>query len=98
MLSVIWKHVGPTSAGLSSLMRRHAIKVVSAVSIKECCLAVGGVVGHISVLSASRMNNATVVFLDSVDKANELVERVIVNDGEFISVLYFSTSEKGYFL
>lgn len=80
--------------GLSLLTRRHAIKVASTVSVEECCLAVGEVVGHASVLSASRMNNATVVFLDSVDKANELVERGIVIDGEFISVLPLSLPAK----
>lgn len=80
--------------GLSSLTRRHAIKVASTVSVEKCCLAVGEVVGHASVLSASRMNNATVIFLDSVDKANELVERGIVIDGEFISVLPLSLPAK----
>ncbi len=29
-------------------MRRHAIKVASAVSVEVCCLAVGEVVGHSS--------------------------------------------------
>jgi len=64
------------------------------VSVEECCLAIGEVVGHASVLSASRMNNAIVVFLDSVDKANNLVERGIVIDGEFISVLPLSLPAK----
>lgn len=80
--------------GLNTLTRRHTIKVASAVSIEACCLAVGELVGHSSVLSASRMNNATVVFLDSVEKANELVEQGIVIDGEFISVLPLSMPAK----
>lgn len=80
--------------GLNTLTRCHAIKVASAVSIEACCLAVGELVGHSSVLSASRMNNATVVFLDSVDKANGLVEQGIVIDGEFISVLPLSMPAK----
>lgn len=79
---------------LSSLTRRHGIKVASAVSIEACCLAIGELVGHSSVLSVSRMNNATVVFLDCVDKANELVEQGIVIDGEFISVLPLSMPAK----
>lgn len=80
--------------GLCSLTRRHAVKVTSAVSIEDCCLAVGEVVGHSGVLSASRMNNALVVFLDSVEKANELVERGIVVSGEFVSVLPLSLPAK----
>jgi len=70
--------------GLNTLTRCHATKVASAVCIEACCLAVGDLVGHSRVLSASRMNNATVVVLGSVDKANKLVEQGIVIDGEFI--------------
>ncbi len=57
-------------------------------------LAVGEVIGHSGVLSASRMNNAIVVFLDSVDKANDLVEQGIVIGGEFVSVLPLSLPAK----
>lgn len=94
MLSVLGSMSAQRAQGLSSLTRRHAVKVASAVSVEACCLAVGEVVGLSSVLSASRMNNAIVVFLDSVDKANELVERGIVVDGEFISVLPLSLPAK----
>ncbi len=59
---------------LESLTRRHGVKVASAVSIAECCLAAGEVVGFNSVLSAARMNSAIVIFLSTVEKANELVE------------------------
>ncbi|KAL0149140.1 hypothetical protein M9458_055572, partial [Cirrhinus mrigala] len=79
---------------LNTLTRRHAVKVVSAVGVEECCLAIGDVVGHESVLSAARMNSAMVVFLDSVDKANELVENGIVINGEFVPVLPLSTPAK----
>ncbi len=47
-------------------------------------------VGHSGVLSASRMNNAILIILDSVDKANDLVEQRIVIRGEFVSVLPLS--------
>ncbi|XDV12564.1 hypothetical protein PO909_001202 [Leuciscus waleckii] len=80
--------------GLCSLTRRNAAKVASAVSIEDCCLAVGEVVGHSGIISASRMNNALVVFLDNVEKANELVERGIVISGEFVSVLPLSLPAK----
>ncbi len=80
--------------GLCSLTRRHAIKVTAVVSVEDCCLAIGEVVGHSGVLSASRMNNAIVIFLDSVDKANDLVEQGIVIRGEFVSVLPLSLPAK----
>lgn len=84
----------PHVQGLGSLTRRHAVKVASAVSVEDCCLAIGEVVGHESVLSASRMNSATVVFLDSIDKANEIVEHGIVISGEFVPVLPLSLPAK----
>lgn len=77
----------PRGQVLNSLTRRHAVKVASAVGVEECCLAIGEVVGHESVLSASRMNSAVVVFLDTVDKANELVEHGIVISDELVPVL-----------
>lgn len=79
---------------LSSLTRRNAVKVAAAVSVEECCLAIGEVVGHESVLSASRMNSAIVVFLNSVDKVNEVVEHGIVIGGDFVSVLPLSLPAK----
>lgn len=54
-----------------SLTRRHGIKVDSDVSIEERSSAVREVVGHEHVFSASRMNRAIVLFLSSVEKANE---------------------------
>lgn len=77
----------PHGQVLSSLTQRHAVKVASAVGVEERCLAIGEVVGHESVLSASRMNSAAVVFLDSVDKANELVEHRIFVSDELVPVL-----------
>lgn len=54
-----------------SLTQHHGVKVASAVSIEECCLAAGEVVGFDSLLSASRKNNAIVMFLSTVEKADE---------------------------
>lgn len=71
-------------------MWHHAVKVTSVVGMDECCMAIGDVVGHKSVLSGSRMNSSMVVFLDSVDKANELVKRGIVISCEIVSVLLLS--------
>ncbi len=65
-----------------------------AASIEEICLAIGEVVGHGCILSASRMNSATVVFLSSIEKVNEVVEKGIVIDGEFVSVLPLSMPSK----
>ncbi len=59
---------------LSKLKRRHGVKVAATVSVEDCCLAAGEVVGHENNVSASKMNSATVLFLNSVEKANELVE------------------------
>ncbi len=83
----------PRSQGLSNLTRRHGVKVASAESVEDCCLAVGEVVGH-EHMSASRMNSATVVFLSSVEKANELVETGIVVDNLFTPVLPLSMPSK----
>ncbi len=63
-------------------------------SVKDCCLAIEEVVGRESVLSASRMNSVTVVFLDSIDKANEIVDHGIVISGEFVPVLPLSLPAK----
>ncbi len=84
----------PRSQCLSSLTRRHGVKVASAISVEKCCLAVGEVVGHESILSASKMNNAIVIFLSTVEKANELVEAGIVVDELFTPVLPLSTPSK----
>ncbi len=77
-----------------SLTRRHGVKVASAVSIAECCLVAGEVVGFDSVLSAARMNSAIVIFLSTVEKANELVERGLVINDAFTAVLPLSMPSK----
>lgn len=83
-----------TNTSLDSLTRRHGVKVVSAANVEECILAVGNIVGHDCILAASRMNNAIVLFLNSVEKANEVVERGIVISGLFTPVLPLSTPAK----
>ena len=60
-------------------------------SVEDCSLAVGQVVGHSSIKSAARMNNAVVIFVDSVEKANTVVENGIVINDTFVSVLSLAT-------
>ncbi|KAA0701416.1 hypothetical protein E1301_Tti024117 [Triplophysa tibetana] len=79
---------------LKNLTRRHGVKVAAAVSVEDSCLAMGEVVGHDSIVSASKMNSAVVVFLKSVEKANELVEKGIVVNNLFTPVLPLSTPSK----
>lgn len=73
--------------GLDSLSRCHGVKIVSVASVEACCLGVGEVVGHQNILSASRMNNATVIFLNTVERANEVVARGIIIDEMLTPVL-----------
>lgn len=47
-------------------------------SVEKCCLAVGELVECDSMKAGSRRNNAVVMFLDSIDKVNSLVERGVV--------------------
>ncbi|KAJ3582870.1 hypothetical protein NHX12_000155, partial [Muraenolepis orangiensis] len=68
--------VSPEEGGGEKLSRRHAVKLSpdAQVSVEECSLAVGEKVGYKSVKFAARMNRAVVVFLDSIDKVNSVVE------------------------
>ncbi len=68
--------------------------MVSAVNVEQCILAVGDVVGHECILAASRMNNAFVLFLNSVENANKVVEKGVVIGGLFTLVLPLSTPAK----
>lgn len=70
------------------LTRRDGIKVPVGVdcSVEECSLAVGEVVGHSYIKSASRMNSAIVLFLETIEKANQVVEQGIVIKDEHIGV------------
>lgn len=62
------------------LSRRHGVKIPAAAgcSVEECSLAVGAIIGYDSIKSASRMNSAVVIFLDSIEKVNKIVERGVV--------------------
>lgn len=84
----------PGMESFEKLTRRHAVKIASNASVEVCSLAAGEVVGHDNILSAARMNNAIVLFLDTVELANELVERGLVVDGIFTAVLPLSTPSK----
>lgn len=77
-----------------SLSRRHGVKVECRVGVEECCLAAGQVVGHSSILSASRMNKAVIMFLDSVDKANDLIRSGIVLNDQLVFVQPLSAPAK----
>ncbi len=82
------------SGSFDFLTRRHGVKVDSAVNIEECSLAIGEVIGTENIVSASRMNNAFVVFVKTVDLANQLVESGVVINGIFTPVLPLSTPSK----
>ena len=75
---------------LDCLTRRHRVKVASKVTVEQCSLAVGDVVGHENVVSASRMNNAIVLFLSTVEKAFDVVQTGIEIDAQYVSVLPLS--------
>lgn len=82
------------SASFDFLTRRHGVKVDSAISVEECSLAIGEVIGPENIISASRMNSAIVVFLKTIDLANLLVESGIVINDIFTPVLPLSTPSK----
>ncbi|KAI4903641.1 hypothetical protein NFI96_030298 [Prochilodus magdalenae] len=84
----------PTSTLYESLTRRHGVKVECRVSVEECCLLVGSVVGHSNIVSASRMNNAVALFLNTVQRANDLVQTGIVLQDQLTPVHPLSTPAK----
>ncbi|KAE8280196.1 Transposon TX1 uncharacterized 82 kDa protein ORF 1 [Larimichthys crocea] len=73
----------------SRLTRRHGIKIGagSPCSVEEVALAVGEVIGHGYVKSAARMNSAVVLFLETVEQVNRLVETGITVNGMFEPVM-----------
>lgn len=77
-----------------SLTRRHGIKIMCKASVEDCILAVGEVVGCSSVVSASRMNNAVVLFLNTIEKTNEIVQKGVVINDELIPVLPLSSPSR----
>ncbi|KAL2091539.1 hypothetical protein ACEWY4_013802 [Coilia grayii] len=70
------------------------LKLNSTASVEKCSLVVGEIVGHDKIVSAARMNNAIVLFLETVDLVNVLVERGIEIDDVFTSLLPLSTPSK----
>ena len=56
-------------------------------SVEDIGLALGALVGDISVKSAARMNSAVVLFLDEVQKVNRVVETGLTVNGIFVQVL-----------
>ncbi|KAK3518301.1 hypothetical protein QTP86_018969 [Hemibagrus guttatus] len=84
----------PNATVCERLTRRHGVRVVCAASVEDCCLAVGNVVGHENIVSASRMNSAIVVFLNDVDKVRKLTQNGIVVNNEMILVSPLSSPAK----
>lgn len=84
----------PGAHNLAFLTRRHAVKIDSVLAVEECVLAVGSLIGCENVLSASRMNGAVVVFVKTIDLANQLVETGVEIRGFFTQVLPLSTPSK----
>lgn len=50
-------------------------------------MAVGDLVSHENIVSALRMNNAIVLFLNTIEKANEMVQNGVVIKGSLTLVL-----------
>lgn len=75
-------------ASFEQLTRRHGVKVPVGAenSVEEVSLAIGNIVGCDSIRSASRMNGAVVLFLDKIDKVNEVVEKGITLNDSFVKV------------
>ncbi|KAK3568069.1 hypothetical protein QTP86_029707 [Hemibagrus guttatus] len=84
----------PNATVCERLTRRHGVRVVCAASVEDCCLAVGNVVGHENIVSASRMNSAIVVFLNDVEKVRKLTQNGIVVNNEMILVSPLSSPAK----
>lgn len=84
----------PNSKFYESLTRRHGVKVNTKVSVEDCCKAAGKAVGLSSLVSASRMNSGVVIFLNTVEKANELVQSGVVIDDMFVQITPLSTPAK----
>lgn len=86
--------VFPLMEVFEHLTRRHAVKIASTASVEEVSLAAGLIVGHSNILSAARMNNAIVLFLKTVELANDLIESGLTIGDAFFLVLPLSTPSK----
>ena len=80
-------------AAFGVLNRKHGFKISTTFpcSVEDCSLAVAGVVGHSSIRYAARKNGGVVIFVDSVAKANKVVESGIVVKDSFVSVSPLTT-------
>lgn len=80
--------VGSAPAEFEKLTRRHVVRLSPTMqcSVREAALAVGDVVGHESLKSASRMNRAIVIFVDNATKVSELVEKGVVIHDTFTTI------------
>jgi hypothetical protein len=78
-----------SEAGGEKISWQRGVKLSPAaqVSVEECCLAIREKVGCNSVKFASQMNSAMVIFLDSVNKFNSVVESGVVIRDLFTQVL-----------
>ena len=81
-------------ASSDGLTRRHGIKILCKFCVEECALAVGNVVGCNAIVSAYKMNKAVVLFLNTIEKANELVQTGVVINGAFTHVLPLSSPSR----
>ncbi|TWW71510.1 hypothetical protein D4764_16G0000070 [Takifugu flavidus] len=81
---------------LEKLTRRYGVKLSppAGVSVEECALVVGEIVGHRSVKSASRINSTVVVFVDSTEKADQMVVAGVVINGALMLVFPLSNPVK----
>ena len=73
------------------LTRRHGVTVQCDASVAECSLAIGSVIGHEHIKSASCMNNAIVLFLGTIEK---MIEQGVVISKTLTPVLPLSTLSK----
>ncbi len=84
----------PGKESFSHLTRRHAVKIDSVFGVEDCSLAVGMLIGYENILSASRMNIAVVIFVKTIELANQLVETGVEINGIFTQVLPLSSPPK----
>ena len=80
---------GPSQTKFEQLSRRHGIKLAPVMncSVEDCSLAVGNAVGFNSIISASRMNSAVVIFLDTIENVNSVVQTGVVIQDTFTPVI-----------
>lgn len=71
------------------LSRRHGIKILLVMncSVEECSLAVEKAASYESILSVSITNSAVVIFLDTVEKLNSVVQSEVIIKKNFTPVM-----------